>query len=98
MSQHWEMPKKPYKIFWVLSQGWLTPEGGVVLGLADDGLMFDIILWLLWLLGNMLYFTYIYIMYISQVVWGFWVFLCMHPRHDDDYLETAKNVLAVRLV
>ena len=24
--------------------------------------------------------------------------LRMHPRHDEDSLETAKNVLAVRLV
>ena len=42
---------------------------------------------------------YIFILCISYELYDdFWVSLCMHPRRDDDSLETAKNVLAVRLV
>ena len=45
------------------------------------------------------YIIYIFILCISYESYDdFWVSLCMHPRHDDDSLETAKNVLAVRLV
>jgi hypothetical protein len=103
------MHRKLSKIFWVLSQGWLKPEGGVVLGLVDDDIILSGILWLygyweicnVYIMTHMFNIWFIYLSYDSYDLYDFYEFsvsLCIHTRHPDDWLGTAKNVLAVRLV
>ncbi len=65
-----------------------------MLGLADD----HIICWEYYDFMDIGKYVIYYIYLYYESYDDFWVSLCMHPRHDDDSLETAKNVLAVRLV
>ncbi len=71
-----------------------------LLGLADDDHIIGNIMtsgyWELCIIFIYLYYVYLMTYILSYD--DFWVSLCMHPRHHDDWLETAKNVLAVRLV
>ena len=45
-----------------------------------------------------IFYIYLYYEYLMSCMRISEYHLCMHPRHDDDSLETAKNVFAVRLV
>ena len=60
-----------------------------------------IYLYYVYIMTHMFNIWFIYLSYDSYDLYDFYEFsvsLCIHTRHPDDWLGTAKNVLAVRLV
>ena len=60
-----------------------------------------IYLYYVYIMTHMFNIWFICLSYDSYDLYDFYEFsvsLCIHTRHPDDWLETAKNVLAVRLV
>ena len=79
----------------VLSQGWLKPEGGVVLGLENDEHMLGIYMYFMDF-GNYVYLPYYYYYYtLYYSVSGFRVHYEYASIVIETFVEAAKNVLAV---